>query len=180
MCAGAWSDAAAHTSIAAAAVGLACDGASATHQCGLAHLGVEHNGAHDPGVGHGNAQSVQRPLRVHAYITQPCARVIGISVHAGRGRAHAMGGEVGCTRCWTALVAPQPPMPPHLVVLVGTVREVEARNGHASAQQLLQHRHITALGAERADDLKAGGCCDGALAGPACATAANCNAQSLS
>ena len=41
----------------------------------------------------------------------------------------------------------------HLMVLVGTMREVEAGNAHARLQQLLQHLHGTALRPQRADDL---------------------------
>jgi hypothetical protein len=43
-----------------------------------------------------------------------------------------------------------------LVVLVGAVGEVEARDVHAGAEQLLDHGHGAGRGAERADDLGLG------------------------
>jgi hypothetical protein len=44
--------------------------------------------------------------------------------------------------------------PTHLVVLVRAVREVEAGDGHARPQQVLQDGDLPRLGAERADDLR--------------------------
>ena len=48
------------------------------------------------------------------------------------------------------------PSSPHLVVLVRAVREVEAGDGHASPQQLLQDGDLPGLGAQGADDLRMG------------------------
>jgi len=71
---------------------------------GVADLGVEHDGAEDPGAVHGGAEVVERLL----------------------------------------------------VVLVGAVGEVEARDAHAGAQQARDHLDGARGRAERADDLGLG------------------------